>query len=419
MTFLRQGLCKGKHAYRFLRLLSLFMVMIMLSSFITLFHPRRGAAQEVFFPDLQAQAAVLVELTRGEIVYAHGEDEPRPPASLTKVMTLLLAYEALQDGRVGWEDEVVISERAWRTGGSQMYLEIDQVVTFGDLVTGIATVSANDACVAVAEHLSGSEGNFVAEMNRKAGELGMVNTNFQNTSGLPHDDHYSSALDLAILAHYYVSRFPEALALHAQKEYTFNEILQYNRNPLLGRFPGADGLKTGHTAAAGYCLIGTAQQKGMRFIVVLMNAPSQAARQRDSEIMLNYAFRNYNKQTIFTSGEEVAVIGVSGGSVKEVAVQAEKTVEVVIPFHRQDDLMIDLSYPESAAAPLEKHQALGSVEVYLDDLLLGSSPLVAAASVEKAGFFELLLRSVREFCTGLWEGIMDRIGGFFPKPNSD
>ncbi|MEW5921691.1 MAG: D-alanyl-D-alanine carboxypeptidase family protein [Bacillota bacterium] len=408
---------RGKHHRCISRLLSLFMVFILLSGFIFIPFPRRVEAQELSFPDLQSQAAVLMEFSRGEIIYAHGEDEPMPPASLTKVMTLLLAYEALQEGRVGWDEEVVISEQAWRTGGSQMYLEIGQVVTFGELVTGIATISANDACVAIAEHLSGSESNFVAEMNRKAVELGLTATLFQNTSGLPHEAHYSSALDMARLAHYYLSRFPEALALHSQKEYTFNEILQYNRNPLLGRFPGADGLKTGHTSAAGYCLIGTAEQKGMRFIVVVMNAASHTVRQRDSEIMLNYAFRNYTRQTVYAGGEEVGIIDINGGNRRQIGIQVEKTVEVVIPFHRQEDLVIDLNYPQNISAPLDKHEPLGSVEVYLDDVLLSSSSLVATDNVEKAGFSNILLRSLSDFVSGVWNALLGWIGGFFPKPN--
>ncbi len=417
MALPRQSLHKGKHIYRFLRPFSLFMVMIMLSGFSAFFFPWRGGAQELSFPDLQSQAAVLMEFSRGEIIYAHGEDEPRAPASLTKIMTLLLAYEALHQGRAKWDDEVLISEQAWRTGGSQMYLEVGQAVTFGDLVTGIAAVSANDACVALAEHLSGSETNFVAEMNRKAAELGMTNTLFQNTSGLPHEDHYSSALDLARLAHYYIRRFPEALALHSQQEFTFNGIVQYNRNPLLGRFPGADGLKTGHTAAAGYCLIGTAEQKGMRFIVVVMNAETNAVRQRDSEIMLNYAFRNYTLHTVFDCGQEITVIDVDGGYARQIVLETEKTVEVIIPFHRQEDLIINISHPPKASAPLEKHEVLGKVDVYLDDLLLESSPLIATDSVEKAGLLHLLLRSVQDFFSHLWNRFTGWIGELFPKPN--
>ena len=395
------------------RLLCLCLVFFIIGGSIFIPFPRRGETSGIAFQEIEAEAVVLMEFSRGEIIYAHGADEPLPPASLTKVMTLLLAYEALDEGRVQWDDDVTISEKAWRTGGSQMYLDVNQVVSFGELLTGIATISANDACVAVAEYLSGSEDNFVAEMNRKAQELGLTNTLFQNTSGLPHEDHYSSALDMARIAHYYINRFPEALTLHSQEEYTFNEILQYNRNPLLGRFPGADGLKTGHTAAAGYCLIATAQQNGMRFIAVVMNSDTRGTRLRDSDILLNYAFRNYTLHSVFTTGEEVAVVEINGGTIRQTGVQVGEAVEVVIPFHRQDDLQIKLDYPEKILAPLTKHEIIGTAEIYLDDVRLSETSLVTADDVEKAGFFELRWRSLKDFITSMWSRFLEWLGGFF------
>ncbi len=395
------------------RLLCLCLAFLIVGWGVFIPFPRRGETRDISFQEIDAKAVVLMEFSRGEIVYARGEDEPLPPASLTKVMTLLLAYEALEEGRVHWDDEVTISEKAWQTGGSQMYLDVNQVVTFGELLTGIATISANDACVAVAEYLSGSEDNFVAEMNRKAQELGLTNTLFQNTSGLPHEDHYSSALDMARIAHYYINRFPEALTLHSQKEYTFNEILQYNRNPLLGRFPGADGLKTGHTTAAGYCLVATAQQNGMRFIAVVMNSETSATRLRDSDILLNYAFRNYTLHSVFNAGDTAAVVEVKGGILQETEVLVEEAVEVVIPFHRQDDLLIKLNYPETLTAPLTQHEIIGSAEIYLDDLRLSETSLVTADDVEKAGFFELRWRSLKGFITNMWSRFLEWLGGFF------
>lgn len=370
-------------------------------------------AQDVSFQEIAAEAAILMEFSRGEIIYAHGADNPLPPASLTKIMTLLIAYEALEEGRVHWNDKVIISEKAWRTGGSQMFLDNSQVVPFGELITGIATISANDACVAVSEYLSGSEDNFVAEMNRKAQELGLSSTLFQNTSGLSHEAHYSSALDMARIAHYYIGRFPDALTLHSQEQHTFNEILQYNRNPLLGRFPGADGLKTGHTADAGYCLIATAQQNGMRFIAVVMGSDSDATRLRDTEILLNYAFRNFTLHSVYAAGETVAAVEIDGGTTRQAEVQVAEAVEIVIPFHRQDDLLVKLNYPEKIPAPLTRHEIIGNAEIFLDDVRLGESHLVAADDVEKAGFFSLLWRSLKDFVSRMWSRLLEWLGRFF------
>lgn len=390
------------------------LLMLVLIISISILMPGAGETQDVAFQEIDAQAVVLMEFSRGEIVYAHGEAEPLPPASLTKVMTLLLAYEALAEGRANWDDPVTISEKAWRTGGSQMYLDANQIVTFGELITGIATISANDACVAVAEYLSGSEGNFVMEMNRKVQELGLTNTLFQNTSGLPHENHYSSAMDMARIAHNYINRFPEALPLHSQQEFTFNEIPQHNRNPLLGRFPGADGLKTGHTSEAGYCLIATAEQSGIRFVAVVMNSDSRASRMRDSEILLNYAFRNYKLHPVFNAGEKVGIIEINGGNERQVDVEAGEAVEVVIPFHRQDDLETELTYPENLSAPLNKHENVGAAKVFLDGTLLGETTLVTSGGVEKAGTFELLMRTVSDYIIYIWNRFLDWLGGFFP-----
>jgi D-alanyl-D-alanine carboxypeptidase (penicillin-binding protein 5/6) len=294
-----------------------------------------------------------------------------------------------------------------------MFLEVNEAIAFGELVTGMATISANDACVAIAEHLSGSESRFVAEMNRKAEDLGLTATIFQNASGLPHPEQYSSALDMARLAHYYLQKFPEALALHSRPEYVFNDILQHNRNPLLGRFPGADGLKTGHTDEAGFCLIATAEQKGMRFIAVLLNGSSRATRLRDSEILLNYAFRNYTRHPVFTQGEAVTVINITGGVKQQLGLQTEEAVEVTIPFHRSKDLVIKPNYPPSFAAPISRHAPLGSVRVYLDDVPLAETALLAADSVEKASTLTLTWRSITDFLSGIWSHFTDWLGRFF------
>ncbi len=382
---------------------SMFLILFFCGS---LFLPgTKVASAEEVFPEVDAGASVLIEFSREEIIFAQNESEPLPPASLTKIMTLLIAYEALRDGKVTPEEEVVIGEEAWATGGSQMFLEIDQRVSFEKLITGIASISANDACVAIAEHLYGSEAAFVQEMNNKARELGLQNTHFQNTTGLPDPEHYASAEDIGRLAHYLIQNFPEALEQHSLKEFTSNDILQYNRNPLLGRYEGADGLKTGHTSAAGYCLAGTAYRDGMRFITVVMNAESDQDRLRDSTALLNHAFQNYTLEKIYSAGNKPTTIEVLRGDLREIDLLLKDAVEVVIPDNHKENLEVYFEIPENITAPIEKETEIGSVKVMLEDENLLESPLVASENVERAGTFSLIFRSLGDFFTGIWNGI--------------
>ncbi len=366
---------------------------------------KKVIAAEDFSPELNAEAAVLVEFSRGETIFAHNESEPLPPASLTKIMTLVIAYKALREGRVTEKEKVIISEESWATGGSQMFLEIGQKVPFEKLVAGIASISANDACIAIAEHLYGSEAAFVQEMNNKARELGLNNTRFQNTTGLPDSEHYTSAEDLGHLARYLIQNFPDALEQHSLQEFTFNDILQYNRNPLLDSYQGADGLKTGHTSVAGYCLVGSAYRDGMRFITVVMNAESNQARLQDSITLLNYAFQNYTLEKIFTAGSKPTALEVFRGDQREIDLLLTNEVEVVIPADHKEKLEVFFEVPENITAPVEKNTELGSIKVMLENETLLESPLVASESVERAGILSIILRSIGDFFTGLWNGI--------------
>ena len=392
------------------------LLFIFLQGLFSTFFTSPLQAREADFPDLSAETAVLMEFSSGQVIYAKNADEPRPPASLTKIMTLLLVYDALDKGETSWDEQVTISEKAWATGGSQMFLEIDQQVTVGELITGIATISANDACVAISEHLYGSEELFVREMNRKAREMELQNTQFQNTSGLHHEEHFTSAMDMAQIAHYFIQNYPESLELHAQEEYIFNEIRQYNRNPLLGRYPGADGLKTGHTSLAGYCLVGTASQDGMRFITVVMDAPSNSDRLSDSETMLNYAFRNYSLYPLFEDGEIVGKAKVSRGEERYVDIQSNKAVEVVVPFEREDEVEYKLETPESIPAKVEAGTPAGHIEVSLDGEVLQTFPLFAASDVEEAGMIALFFRAIGDFFSGIWGGFTSWLKEILPFP---
>lgn len=356
------------------------------------------------FSDLHAHAAVLMEYSTGKTVYSKNGTEQFYPASLTKIMTILLTFEAVKEGRASWDDTVVVSERAWRQGGSQMFLNLDQEVTLRELVKGVIIVSANDACIAIAEHLSGSKEQFVNEMNAKAGELGLQNTRFQNTSGLHCDDHYTSAEDTAIMARYLVKRHPDALELYSTPAFEFNGIEQYNRNPLLDRVTGADGIKTGFTSKAGYNLVGTAEIDGVRFISVVLKTGSNAERLQDSQVLLSYGFQNYTLHPLYAEEERVNTTAVTGGVEKEMDLLASEKVEVVVPVDRKDDVEVELDVPEKIAAPIEKGQAVGYMDVVLDGEHLLKTELQAAESIERAGFFTLVFRAIIDFFSGLWSG---------------
>lgn len=257
-----------------------------------------------------APAAYLMEASTGRVLYEKDADTALNPASITKIMTLLLGFEALENGNVGWDDLVHISEKAWRTGGSTMFLEVGTKVPYGDIITGISVASANDGCVAIAEYLYGTEEAFVQQMNKRAQELGLTNTRFSNSHGLHAENHYMSARDIAVLSHYLIEHYPKILEIESMTEFTFDGRTQANRNPLLGVFPGADGLKTGWTEEAGYCLVGTAIQNDMRLISVVLNTTDETERLAASSELLNYGFREFELHKVVNAEEIIDEIDI-------------------------------------------------------------------------------------------------------------
>lgn len=341
-----------------------------------------------------AGGAVLIESSTGQLLYEKNADIALPPASITKIMTLTLGFEALEKGTIKWDDSVVISEAAWKMGGSKMFLEVGRKVTIGDLMTGISVVSANDGCIALAEHLYGSESAFVAVMNKRAAEIGLTSTHFENSTGLPSPGHKMSAKDIALLANYIINKYPRILELESQKEFTYNEIRQYNRNPLLGVFPGADGLKTGWTEEAGFCLAGTAKQNDMRLISVVLNTESEKARLTASQELLNYGFKNYQIVRATKVGEVIETIPVKDGKKLSVPVKIDEQLSVVVPILKKDDIEKVAVKTVSLKAPVTAGTAVGTLELQLDGKTLASTPLLVAEDVPKAGFFTRLFRSI-------------------------
>jgi D-alanyl-D-alanine carboxypeptidase (penicillin-binding protein 5/6) len=346
-----------------------------------------------------ADAAVLMEFASGNILYEKNAAVAKPPASITKLMTLLLAFEAIDEGTVTWETPVTVSEKAWRMGGSQMFLEVGDEVSFKDLVTGISVVSANDACVAVAEHLAGSEAVFVENMNAKAKEIGLQHTTFKNATGLSAEGHVMSPLDIAILSRYLITNYSQVLEFESQREFTYNDIKQYNRNPLLGSYSGADGLKTGWTEEAGYCLSATAEREGMRLIAVILNTDSERERLVAAEEILDYGFLNYQLHEAVAEGQIIQEVPVANG--RQLTVPVKAATKVAVPLRKTmiEDLEQVVIVEDGIKAPVEKGETLGKLEIKLAGEVVGETELVAAEDVSRANifvrFFRWLLSLIR------------------------
>lgn len=356
-------------------------------------------AQEL---EIRSKAAILIDAQSGSVLYAHKEHEPLPPASVTKVMTMVLALEALDAGRVDWEDLVTTSEHAASMGGTQIWLEPGEQMTFRDLLYAVAVGSANDAAVALAEHLAGSEAAFVDQMNARARELGMTNTQFANPSGLPPEalgqpgPHVSTAADLAILSRHAV-RLPHFLELtstygpYTVREGTDAEVELYTYNDLLRVYQGMDGIKTGHTAAAGYCIAATAERDHLRLIVVTLGASTKAERQADVTRLLNYGFSQYRAAVVAEKGQVVGQVVVERGVKDQVDVVPAEDFHVTLPRTSQAVPQREILL-RPQAAPLAAGAAVGEMVVRLEGQEVARVPLVAAEAVERASLGRLVWR---------------------------
>ena len=355
---------------------------------------KRVSAQELPHPFAVAvKSAVLIDANSGEFLYGQNPDERIKPASFVKLMTLFLVFDAIDQGQVRLQDKVWISAKAWRTGGSKMFVRQGDRIPLEELIKGIAVVSGNDACVAVAEFLQGSEKAFVAKMNEKAHELHLENTQFQTVNGWPAPDQYTSARDMAILARAYLQAHPQAIQYHKIKEFTHENIHQKNRNGLLWRDPTVDGLKTGHTENAGFHLLATAKRGDQRFIAVVMEAKSEAIREREALRLLNYGFRNFASVSLFKQGDVLVKLPVWKGTVGEVELAASESAIVTVPIDLQADLSWQVKTPERLFAPINRGQNIGEAVIATKEKVFKTVPLVAVQDVPLAGFFRQVLDS--------------------------
>lgn len=353
-------------------------------------------------PQLAAKSYVLMDAVSGNILVENNGDERLPPASLTKLMTAYIATKEIQKGQIAEQDMVTISEKAWRTGGSRMFIDVGKQVSVDDLLHGIIIQSGNDASVALAEHIAGSEEAFSGMMNTAATRLQLDNSHFMNATGLPAEEHYSTAHDMAKLARAIIYEDPEHYSIYAQKEFLWNNIKQPNRNLLLWRDKTVDGLKTGHTDEAGYCLVASAVRDDMRLISVVFGASSEASRAAETQKLLTYGFRFFETKTFYQKGVELADSKVWKGQSSEVKVGLAEDLTVTLPRGQVQKLAATMILDKSVIAPVAKGDRLGVVEVRAGDEVVHTADLVALQDVEEGGFFRRMFDSVRMFFYSLF-----------------
>jgi D-alanyl-D-alanine carboxypeptidase (penicillin-binding protein 5/6) len=353
-------------------------------------------------PQLSASSYILMDAYTGDILVENNADEALPPASLTKLMTAYIIEYELARGNLSLEDKVNISEKAWRMEGSRMFIREGTQVQLEDLMRGIIIQSGNDASVAAAEHIAGSESAFADLMNQHAQLLGMENTHFVNATGFPAEDHYSSAHDIAKLSRATILQFPENFSMYSEKDFTYNNIRQPNRNKLLWRDKTVDGLKTGHTDAAGFCLAATAVRNGTRLITVVMGTNSDAARAVESQKLLDYGFRYYETRKLYSRGQVVNNARVWGGSQSSVKVGFADDVLVTMPRQQGASIPATLDMQQEITAPIAVGDVLGKIVVGLEGNVLLERSVVALEAVEEGGFFKRMFDSIKLFFMNLF-----------------
>ncbi len=353
-------------------------------------------------PQVSAKSYILMDANSGKVIVEHNSDLQLPPASLTKMMTAYIVESEVAQGRINLYDEVPVSVKAWKTGGSKMFIKEGTKVVLEDLLKGVIIQSGNDASIALAEYVAGSEGAFADIMNQQALALGMVNSSFENATGLPAEGHYSSAADLAKLALAIIRDFPEQYPLYAEKYFTYNNIRQPNRNRLLWRDKSVDGLKTGHTEEAGYCLVASAVRDDMRLISVVMGTNSEDARAKETQKLLNYGFRYYQTHELYQAGESLIESRVWGGSFDAFQLGLANKVVVTIPRGQKNDLEAELSLDPVIKAPVEVGQEYGRLVVKLGEDIVVNEPLVALDAVPEGGFFKRIWDMIKLFFIGLF-----------------
>ena len=344
-----------------------------------------AAAQEEFTS--KAMQAILLDARTGRVLFAKDADTTVPPASMSKLMTMIMVFEALKAGTLTLDQTFTVSEDAWRrggamSGGSTMYAEVKSSIRLEDLIKGAVVQSANDACIVIAEAIAGGEPAFAQRMTARARELGAVNATFRNATGLPDPEHRMSVRDLSVLARHIITRFPDYYAYYSLPEFTWNDITQQNRNPLLKDYPGADGMKTGYTKEAGYGLVGSAERDGRRLIMVIAGTKSINERRQEAQALLDWGFRQFRSVDVYAKGDRVGQARVWGGTQRSVPLLAAQSVRVALTAQEQELAEVKLAYNGPLMAPVEAGKEVGKVRFIVDGITVADVPVVTASPVE-------------------------------------
>ncbi|SHK72691.1 penicillin-binding protein 6. Serine peptidase. MEROPS family S11 [Marinobacter antarcticus] len=354
-------------------------------------------------PQIAGSSYVLMDPKSGRIIMEENSNERLPPASLTKMMTAYIVERELDEGRINMSDMVPISVKAWKTEGSRTFVKEGTSVSVEDLLKGVVIQSGNDATVALAEFVAGSEGAFVDIMNQQAQLLGMKDTNFVNATGLPATDHFSTAYDLAVLARAIINDYPENYPIYAEKHFTYNNIRQPNRNSLLWRDDSVDGLKTGHTEEAGYCLVASAKRNDTRFIATVMGTSSSQSRSQEIQKMLNYGFRYFESERLFRAGQELIEAKVWGGQSDNLSVGMLEDAYVTIARGSRDSLESSVDLDAVIKAPVQAGDELGRVKVSFNGEVLIDQPVLALTDVPEGGLFKRVWDAIKLFFIQLFQ----------------
>ncbi|MCA3378827.1 MAG: D-alanyl-D-alanine carboxypeptidase [Roseomonas sp.] len=370
--------------------------------------PRRPAPRQEGTPvatpvgnvDVLARQALVVDFETGATLLEKNADERMPPSSMSKLMTMYVVFERLRQNRLQMDQMLPVSERAWRMGGSKMFVDIGQQVRVEDLIRGVIVQSGNDACIVLAEAISGSEQQFAELLNETGRRIGLINSNFRNSTGWPDPEHRMTARDLSILARRIITDFPHYYRFYNERSFRFSNISQDNRNPLLSRVPGADGLKTGHTEEAGFGLTGSAIRDGRRVILVVNGLPSMRARAEESERLMEWAFREFEAVTLFRAQDTVEEVPVYLGERRTVPMVGGRDITLTLPRRWRDRLEVRVRYQAPLTAPVMRGQTIGELQVAGQGVPTLSVPLVAGADVEKLGLLPRIPAVIERWVSG-------------------
>ncbi|THB74226.1 MAG: D-alanyl-D-alanine carboxypeptidase [Gammaproteobacteria bacterium] len=346
-------------------------------------------------PKIGAKSYILIDYHSGKVLAERSPDTKVAPASITKLMTAYVVFSELKSGNITLKEEVTISEKAWRTSGSRMFVEVNKKVAVEKLLKGMIIQSGNDASVALAEHVAGGEDTFAQYMNQYAKKLGMKDTNFMNCTGLPHKNHYTTARDISILARNLINNFPNFYDWYSQKSYTFNNITQHNRNKLLWQDKYVDGLKTGYTEDAGYCLAASAEREGMRLVSVVLGTESAKARAKQSQQLLNYGFRFFETKLLYAGNEARLSAKIWKGEKEAFKLGIKDDLFITIPRGQYKYLKASTTLDENITAPINKGEKFGVVTIKLDEDIIATRDLIALESIQDGGIWRSMVDSVK------------------------